>query len=49
VPAPLAADAYALLDADPASALQIVLDFRPGTTCLNPRTAEPAAVDVRSA
>jgi 2-desacetyl-2-hydroxyethyl bacteriochlorophyllide A dehydrogenase len=29
VPAPLAADAYALLDADPASALQVVLDFRP--------------------
>ncbi len=49
VPAPLAADAYALLDADPASALQIVLDFRPGTTCLNPRTADAAAVDVRSA
>jgi 2-desacetyl-2-hydroxyethyl bacteriochlorophyllide A dehydrogenase len=49
VPAPLAADAYALLDADPASVLQIVLDFRPGTTCLSPRTAEAAAVDVRSA
>jgi 2-desacetyl-2-hydroxyethyl bacteriochlorophyllide A dehydrogenase len=28
VPAPLAADAYALLDADPASALQVVLEFR---------------------
>ena len=48
VPAPLAADAYALLDADPASALQIVLDFRPGTTCLTPRPAA-ATTDVRSA
>jgi 2-desacetyl-2-hydroxyethyl bacteriochlorophyllide A dehydrogenase len=38
VPAPLAADAYALLDADPASALQVVLDFRP----------EPA-IELRSA
>ncbi len=42
VPAPLAADAYALLDADPAAALQVVLDFRPGAGML------PAA-DVRSA
>ena len=38
VPAPLAADAYTLLDADPASALQVVLDFRP----------EPA-IELRSA
>jgi 2-desacetyl-2-hydroxyethyl bacteriochlorophyllide A dehydrogenase len=38
VPAPLAADAYALLDTDPAGALQVVLDFRP----------EPA-IDLRSA
>jgi 2-desacetyl-2-hydroxyethyl bacteriochlorophyllide A dehydrogenase len=38
VPAPLAADAYALLDTDPAAALQVVLDFRP----------EPA-IDLRSA
>jgi hypothetical protein len=30
LPAALAADAYALLDADPAAALQVVLDFRPG-------------------
>ena len=48
VPAPLAADAYALLDADPASALQVVLDFRPGTTCISPRTAA-ATTDIRSA
>jgi 2-desacetyl-2-hydroxyethyl bacteriochlorophyllide A dehydrogenase len=38
VPAPLAADAYALLDTDPAAALQVVLDFR----------ADPA-IDLRSA
>jgi len=38
VPAPLAADAYALLDADPAAALQVVLDFRP-----------TPAIDLRSA
>jgi len=38
VPARHAADAYALLDADPAAALQVVLDFRP----------EPPA-DLRSA
>jgi 2-desacetyl-2-hydroxyethyl bacteriochlorophyllide A dehydrogenase len=48
VPAPLAADAYALLDADPASALQVVLDFRPGTTCISPLIAE-ATTDIRSA
>jgi 2-desacetyl-2-hydroxyethyl bacteriochlorophyllide A dehydrogenase len=47
VPAPLAADAYALLDADPAAALQVVLDFDPATTCLTPHAA--AATDVRSA
>jgi len=53
VAAPLAADAYALLDADPASALQIVLDFRPGTTCLRQQTVEATPIesttDVRSA
>jgi 2-desacetyl-2-hydroxyethyl bacteriochlorophyllide A dehydrogenase len=48
VPAPLAADAYALLDADPASALQVVLDFRPGTPYLSPRAAA-TTTDVRSA
>jgi 2-desacetyl-2-hydroxyethyl bacteriochlorophyllide A dehydrogenase len=54
VPAPLAADAYALLDADPAAALQVVLDFRSDATCVEParRIAEPAPVSpdpVRSA
>lgn len=48
VPASLAADAYALLDADPAAALQVVLDFRPSATCLTPRTAATTA-DARSA
>jgi 2-desacetyl-2-hydroxyethyl bacteriochlorophyllide A dehydrogenase len=48
VPAPLAADAYALLDADPASALQVVLDFRTATTCLN-QQAVAAPTDIRSA
>jgi 2-desacetyl-2-hydroxyethyl bacteriochlorophyllide A dehydrogenase len=48
VPAALAADAYTLLDDDPASALQVVLDFRPGTTCLSSRTAE-VTTDIRSA
>jgi 2-desacetyl-2-hydroxyethyl bacteriochlorophyllide A dehydrogenase len=48
VPAPLAADAYDLLDAAPASALQVVLDFRPGTTCISSLTAE-ATTDIRSA
>jgi 2-desacetyl-2-hydroxyethyl bacteriochlorophyllide A dehydrogenase len=48
VPAELAADAYALLDADPASALQVVLDFRTATTCLN-QQAVAAPTDIRSA
>jgi len=48
VPAPLAAEAYALLDADPASALQVVLDFRPGTALLG-LPSIVAASDVRSA
>jgi 2-desacetyl-2-hydroxyethyl bacteriochlorophyllide A dehydrogenase len=48
VPAALAADAYALLDADPAATLQVVLDFRPGTACLRPRTSA-AVPDIRSA
>jgi 2-desacetyl-2-hydroxyethyl bacteriochlorophyllide A dehydrogenase len=38
VPAPMAADAYALLDTDAAAALQVVLDFRPAP-----------AIDLRSA
>ncbi|GAA1286158.1 zinc-binding alcohol dehydrogenase [Pseudonocardia aurantiaca] len=44
IPAPLAADAYALLDADPAAALQVVLDFRPEAMRAEParRIAEPA-------
>jgi 2-desacetyl-2-hydroxyethyl bacteriochlorophyllide A dehydrogenase len=46
VPAPLAADAYALLDADPAAALQVVLDFRAEAMRVEParRIAEPAPV-----
>ena len=48
VPAPLAADAYALLDADPAAALQVVLDFRSGTSCLGPQR-RVATTEVRSA
>jgi 2-desacetyl-2-hydroxyethyl bacteriochlorophyllide A dehydrogenase len=48
VPAELAADAYALLDADPASALQVVLDFRTATACL-PQQAVAALTDIRSA
>jgi 2-desacetyl-2-hydroxyethyl bacteriochlorophyllide A dehydrogenase len=53
VPAPLAADAYALLDSDAAAALQVVLDFRPGPAWLPvgpaAAAAEPAADDIRSA
>ena len=43
VPATLAADAYALLDADPSGALQVVLDFRPEAARAEParRIAEP--------
>jgi 2-desacetyl-2-hydroxyethyl bacteriochlorophyllide A dehydrogenase len=39
VPALLAADAYAMLDTDRASALQVVLDFRPGATRFAPAPA----------
>jgi 2-desacetyl-2-hydroxyethyl bacteriochlorophyllide A dehydrogenase len=51
VPVPLAADAYALLDTDPAAALQVVLDFRPEATRVEPplRLADRAADPVRSA
>jgi 2-desacetyl-2-hydroxyethyl bacteriochlorophyllide A dehydrogenase len=51
VPAALAADAYALLDTDPAAALQVVLDFRPeATNAPSPlRIAEPPTGPVRSA
>jgi 2-desacetyl-2-hydroxyethyl bacteriochlorophyllide A dehydrogenase len=51
VPAPLAADAYALLDTDPAAALQMVLDFRPEATLVEPplRIADRAIDPVRSA
>jgi 2-desacetyl-2-hydroxyethyl bacteriochlorophyllide A dehydrogenase len=53
VPAPLAADAYALLDTEAAEALQVVLDFRPGPAWMGLRppavAAESGTDDVRSA
>jgi 2-desacetyl-2-hydroxyethyl bacteriochlorophyllide A dehydrogenase len=46
VPAALAADAYAMLDADPAEVLQVVLDFQPGVGRLEavPRIGGPDPV-----
>jgi 2-desacetyl-2-hydroxyethyl bacteriochlorophyllide A dehydrogenase len=52
IPVPHAADAYALLDADPAAALQVVLDFSPEAVSDTPARSirrATAANPVRSA
>jgi 2-desacetyl-2-hydroxyethyl bacteriochlorophyllide A dehydrogenase len=49
VPAALAADAYALLDTEPADALQVVLDFRPASAHLQPVPEIGGPDPVRSA
>ena len=49
VPAAMAADAYAMLDTDPAEALQVVLDFRPGVGRVEPVPRIGGPDPVRSA